>query len=342
MMKGGTAGFFMLALIAAWLLAGSGPDALAAIGAPPSKHNMTQVPGYGFGADVCAACHKPHAASGKNTWEGDREAPADGRRNLSPAKAASQDQASGTGDYPGIYLCLDCHSSSAAAPSWSKKPGYAADNVVTHSTREMKFAGYSTKYATFVVRCTDCHDVHQYWDGTLKPGQNLYMIRSVVQTPSGGTANVVFTAMTGVNSLGPNLPSPRTYQALCEACHTQTLYHKNVQSTAHYDRQDCTMCHTHSDGFAGGSCTSCHGDPPVSYNTLVGRPANPGVSPTGAVTAPSGIRFTPPPTFIFPTLVPPIDAPPQGVHWFETLPQPVNQSRPRAPARSNFVPIPIG
>jgi len=282
-MKVGAQRFLLSVLVAAALLAAHG-SALAVIGGTASKHNMTEVPGYGFGGDVCAACHKPHASSGKIIWQGDKETSADKQRDLAPAKAASQDQAAGPGDYPGIYLCLDCHGGTSAEPSWSQKAGHVAAKANTHSTKEMQFGGYSTKYARFVVQCGDCHDVHQHWDGSRSAGENLYMIRPKITTPSGATVDIVFTSMTGPGSMGPN-PVSRVYQAVCEACHTQTSFHKDVNSAAHNDGKDCTKCHKHSGGFAGASCDACHGNPPTSYNTLVGRPANPGSTPTGAQTA---------------------------------------------------------
>jgi len=248
-------------------------DALAAIGGPASKHNMTEKAGYAFGGDVCSACHRPHFTSGVRLWAKDRNAGGDGRRDLATAKAASLDQASGPGNYPGIYLCLDCHGGTAGTPSWARD----AKKVTTHSSREMAAAGYTVKYGSFVVQCTECHNTHQAWDGSFGTGVNGYMIGNTVR---GRT--VVFTGMTGPGSMGTNT-SP--YQAVCEVCHTKTSYHKNSGAADHHDGEDCSVCHSHSGGFAGKACNGCHGDPPVSYDTLVGRAANPGSAPTGSPTS---------------------------------------------------------
>ena len=254
----------------------------AAIGDSASKHNMTEIPGNGF-TTVCQSCHEPHAASGeKRLWSKDKEQPGDRLRDLAPAKAESLDQAAGPGDYPGIYLCLDCHSNSSTAPNWTKAPGYTAAKVKTHSTREMQAAGYTTKRESFVVECTTCHDTHQRWTGTFNAGVNGYMVRPTIKTPNSGNKTVVFTSMTGANSLGSNLPA---HTSVCEVCHTTTIYHKNTNSTAHNDGINCIGCHNHSNGFAGLGCQGCHGDPPTTFNTLVGRPANTGSTPTGSVTA---------------------------------------------------------
>jgi predicted CxxxxCH...CXXCH cytochrome family protein len=268
----------MVMTIAVVILCGG--KVLAGIGGQESKHNMTDIPGYGFSSDVCAACHKPHHSIGKRLWTSDKEGPADGLRNLDLAKAASLDQ--GTTDYPGIYLCLDCHSNSAAAPTWSQKPGHAAKKVATHSTKEMQASGYVTRRESFVAQCTTCHDTHEYWNGSFQPGVNGYMIYSVIKTPASGRRAVIFRSMTGAGSLGTD-STPRN--SVCEVCHTTTIYHNNTTHSSHNNRTDCTVCHSHASGFAGLSCTACHGNPPVGFSTLVGRPANPVSAPTGAASA---------------------------------------------------------
>lgn len=250
-------------------------DAAAVIGGQASMHNMTELPGYGFGGSVCASCHKPHFSLTKRLWTGDKEAPGDGLRDLTAAKASSLDQAAG-GEYPGIYLCLDCHGG-GGGPSWAS----GAASVKTHSSREMQARGYSTKYAGFVMQCTDCHEPHAYWNGTFEPGRNGYMIRSSINTPNSGARTVVFSALSGPGSPGTNTPP---YEAICEVCHTFTSYHANNGGAAHHDGERCTNCHTHSDGFGGIVCGTCHGSPPNSYDSLVGRAANPGPAPTGATT----------------------------------------------------------
>ncbi|MBI5191334.1 MAG: CxxxxCH/CxxCH domain-containing protein [Nitrospirae bacterium] len=267
-----------LAVLAA--IAAFAAGARADIGGTASRHNISEVVGYGFGDNSCSACHKPHGYSGKRLWSPDKEAPGDGGRGLAAAKTASLDQAAG-GEYPGIYLCLDCHGGTASSPAWSQVTGFKAMKVATHSTREMQAAGYATKRGSFVVQCTTCHDPHQTWDGS--PGaDNLYMIRPAITTPSSGGRTVVFSSFTGAGSMGTNT---NPYQAVCEVCHTQTTHHDNTGSPNHHDGKDCRVCHGHAGGFAATGCDACHGDPPVSFATLVGRSANPGDPPTGATTA---------------------------------------------------------
>jgi predicted CxxxxCH...CXXCH cytochrome family protein len=258
-----------------WLFA---VPALAGIGAADSKHNMTELPSYGFGGSVCEACHKPHFSNGKRIWAVDKDIEGDGIRDLTQAKSASPDQVAGPGDYPGIYLCLDCHGS-AASPAWAG--GAAA--VKTHSTREMQAAGYTTKYAGFVIQCTDCHSPHIHWNGAFEAGVNGFMVMGQITTPNSGVKTVVFSSMTGAGSMGTNATG--NHDSVCEVCHTQTLYHKNTDSTAHNDGADCTLCHSHSGGFSATGCDACHGNPPATAGTLVGGATNPGPATTGATTS---------------------------------------------------------
>ncbi|MGA2192043.1 MAG: CxxxxCH/CxxCH domain-containing protein [Nitrospirota bacterium] len=257
-----------------------------------NKHDMTNIPGYPL-AGVCSSCHRGgHDYSGPRLWESDRNAIDDNARNLADAKAMSADAP--YGNYAGIYLCLDCHSASVGAPSWSKKSGNWAKNEVTHSTREMQKAGYATQRGNFVTQCTDCHDPHQTWNGRFAIGTNGYMV-SPLATYSGNSYAVTFTARSGAGSLGTNSP-PTT--AICEVCHTRTLYHKNTASTPHYDGSNCLDCHSHSTGFGlppapPPPCNTCHGNPPTSPATLVGGQANRGGYPrTGAASAGSHAYHT--------------------------------------------------
>jgi len=240
------------------------------------KHDMTSRPGYTLSQSFCTACHVSHFALDDRLWTDDKEANSDGLRDLAPAKALSEDQSAG-GNYPGIYLCLDCHGS-PARPSWAA----GMTTIKTHSTREMQAVGYGTKYGSFVVECRECHDPHKHWDGTFEAGANGYMIRETINTPNSGERTVVFRSMTGADSMGTNT-SP--YDSICEVCHTQTLFHRNAAGAAsHNDGANCTNCHSHTGGFAATDCDLCHGYPPVSYDTLVGRPGNPGSPPTGSPT----------------------------------------------------------
>ncbi len=91
--------------------------------------------------------------------------------------------------------------------------------------------------------CTSCHNFFKFG------GPNLYLIYEMMQTPNSGDRSVVFTAKSGPNSYADG---DAVYDGACEVCHTQTRHHRNDGSdnTAHFDGEDCTLCHPHRDEFA--------------------------------------------------------------------------------------------
>ena len=87
-----------------------------------------------------------------------------------------------------------------------------------------------------VDSCLVCHDMFAQ--------SNLYYIRDVIQTPNSGPKPVVYTSLTGHNSLADG---DAIYDGVCEVCHTQNGHHHNDGSdnTEHFDGQRCTQCHLH-------------------------------------------------------------------------------------------------
>ena len=87
--------------------------------------------------------------------------------------------------------------------------------------------------------CSVCHDSVDT--------RNLHLIREVIFTPNSGPKEIWFTAYTGWRSYADG---DTVYDGICEVCHTVTRYHRNDgTSMAHYDGQDCTGCHPHSNDF---------------------------------------------------------------------------------------------
>jgi hypothetical protein len=86
-----------------------------------------------------------------------------------------------------------------------------------------------------VNSCTVCHSFD---------GSNLYSIGEVVRTPNSGPRPVVYTSLTGHNSLADG---DAIYDGVCEVCHTLNSHHRNDGSdnTEHFDGQRCTQCHRH-------------------------------------------------------------------------------------------------
>ncbi|HEY6872951.1 MAG TPA: CxxxxCH/CxxCH domain-containing protein [Geobacteraceae bacterium] len=134
----------------------------------------------------------------------------------------------------------------------------------------------NSKYGQFT--CTTCHTAG------LTTG-NAKQIKSTIVSPKAGDpfpggSTVIFNTW---SSFGYRSPRPVTKSMrVCEVCHSKTLHHR--YSTALGDvtlkhsggddagsaNYDCTVCHKHSNGFKkGGSCTSCHGDPPANATQLV-------------------------------------------------------------------------
>jgi hypothetical protein len=87
--------------------------------------------------------------------------------------------------------------------------------------------------------CLVCHDSVDT--------RNLHSIREVIFTPNSGPREVWFTAYTGWRSFADG---DSVYDGVCEVCHTNTHYHTNYDNgTAHFDGQDCTGCHPHTNDF---------------------------------------------------------------------------------------------
>ena len=135
-------------------------------------------------------------------------------------------------------------------------------------------------YSAFSMTCTRCHDPHVYPDNW-RVGENLMMIGTTynnsndgsglgtVNTPLNGIANVVYESRgTDVgnsfyNSFADNdFNGDAVYDGVCEACHTQTKYHRNSSAGdhAHNTGTTCTKCHGHDKGFSEpvGECIDCH------------------------------------------------------------------------------------
>ena len=119
----------------------------------------------------------------------------------------------------------------------------------------------NSKYGKFT--CSTCHNAG------LDVG-NAKSIKSSITAPSGSFpgSTVVFNTYTTYGSDKTHATSQR----ICEVCHTITGHHTyNNASANHNGDVNCTeVCHPHSAGFkpAGGSCTSCHGNPPTTVANL--------------------------------------------------------------------------
>ncbi len=89
--------------------------------------------------------------------------------------------------------------------------------------------------------CSVCHDFYGYYQNT---GYNWRFLKETIEWPTGTFHTVVYTGLTGTNSLADG---DGTYDGPCEVCHTSTVHHQNDGSdgTEHYDGEYCTACHPH-------------------------------------------------------------------------------------------------
>ena len=111
--------------------------------------------------------------------------------------------------------------------------------------------------------CAVCHNPHTQEQDHAHGTTYGKLIRTEVETPGSGTKDVWFTASAGSHSFADG---DVVYDGICEVCHVSTSYHRNsVEGDhTHHAGEDCTVCHTHPNGFShggggGGECGDCHG-----------------------------------------------------------------------------------
>jgi predicted CxxxxCH...CXXCH cytochrome family protein len=122
---------------------------------------------------------------------------------------------------------------------------------------------------SIIIDCTTCHNPHVSQQSTDPhtdiTADNLSLVRSTIaESRVQGVLNPVIFQDPSHLAFGEDNPP---WNAVCQACHTQTNHHTNDDSADH-DHEiagDCTGCHRHGDGFglAGAACDFCHGYPPT-------------------------------------------------------------------------------
>ena len=145
--------------------------------------------------------------------------------------------------------CQSCHDQ--AAPNTA---GGGSDKKV-----ERHFSDTYTDPTTGVIldaACVECHNV-------MYLQTNLKFVRSTIRSRT-----VVFTAYTGTNSYADG---DSTYDGICEVCHTQTLQHRNDNSTIRDKLQRFLLTISRMTNAMGAYPTTTN--PPT--RTLVSNPANP-------------------------------------------------------------------
>lgn len=114
-----------------------------------------------------------------------------------------------------------------------------------------------------IPACADCHSRQETHGGDPQAGtmqeclvchnphgsSNLRLVRSLIDTPSGDTAEVEFTNEEGQSDGGfTSASDPGT--GLCEVCHTRTRHYRSDGSGTPHFTITCTTCHEHAEGFS--------------------------------------------------------------------------------------------
>ena len=121
--------------------------------------------------------------------------------------------------------------------------------------------------ASWKPACTECHAVHD------TDNSNLRLVRaSVLNKTLNLNLPVTFGARTGPGSFSDGFGANN---GICQVCHTVTSHHRyDGSGSSHNEGADCTLCHSHPDGFspsATQSCLGCHNSPQGQRRAVVGE-----------------------------------------------------------------------
>ena len=179
-------------------------------------------------------------------------------------------QITGIGRTAKVSLVLICTvlTSVFMYEGWSQPNQVSAAATVLHNsqiTGSTKWAnGWGItggQYGAFT--CATCHN---------QTTPNIKRVAAKLPAIFAPISTITFKSTTTPNGFGDDTVAHTTSAKVCEVCHTKTKYHNfntvnNTGGLVHNNNSDCVAtCHPHSVGFmpAGGSCDSCHGDPPTT------------------------------------------------------------------------------
>ncbi|SNB46000.1 CxxxxCH/CxxCH domain-containing protein [Geobacter sp. DSM 9736] len=146
-----------------------------------------------------------------------------------------------------------------------------AASPLMHNSENTASGKYGTWGASYT--CATCH--------SKGPTPNIKKVSPSIPT-SIGSRPVIFDRITssrndvtGVFGNDERTVYRQGSRNVCEVCHHRTIYHNysasKLSSSTHAEhksnRRDCMKCHSHKLGFRppkAGSCTDCHGDPPLT------------------------------------------------------------------------------
>jgi len=148
----------------------------------------------------------------------------------------------------------------------------AAGEALMHNSNNLgEFYGnwgvVGGRYGEFT--CATCHS---------KTTDNIKLVAGTITAPLGSWSSsktpavqVIFNNMT---AFGNDAGGHATSTHIFEVCHSQTTVHKyNTAGQIDLDHQganltDCTVCHSHENGFKAKDCISCHGGTAYSGNPM--------------------------------------------------------------------------
>ena len=205
----------------------------------------------------CVGCHGPALAEAIPIVGADEV-----DRHYAPGERASD------------AICLTCHDQSTHQSGVVRvHPPTDAGNVVAITGDPRREPEQATKLDAICTAChaSDTHAVHPGGGATAScatchnihqpRGQNLALIAERIRNQSlGQDRDVVFQARSGAGSFSDGQGAN---DGICQACHTQTRFHRyDGSGAAHNAGADCTTCHPHADGFLpsaeSASCVACH------------------------------------------------------------------------------------
>lgn len=170
-------------------------------------------------------------------------------------------------NYPGLLgkLCKGCHFEGGPATSVRRHSSLTTDDG----------------YGNWDVDCWTCHDPHEHeqnWVYGTSYGKYLRAeLRAVVKEVDPADPGPYYDSLSTlriINSPNVRLTDSTEYvdgdtstdDDMCQVCHVNTLhYNSDGASNYHHDvgadsqpGGNCMSCHTHTGGFAAGSCRGCH------------------------------------------------------------------------------------
>ncbi len=201
------------------------------------------------GKIVCSTCHAPHYADSSSATL-DNRSTANGFAQYSVSTGLKNQFQNSKGQ----LLRTDPLGASAASI-----------NVCSSCHKETKNINHNGKGQN--VQCDHCHGAHvDYTGDTSLP--NLYLVRRDFSNISISTGKLA-AGKKAIYNTATSLSFKRADgNGICQVCHAPPAggVHEQVVTR----KADCMECHKHSNGFSAASCTSCHGQPPMT--SYIGGP----------------------------------------------------------------------